>query len=354
MFFNKKKKKRKDDRERLTGSERTIDSKEFIIHQIANEEESKSAYTKSRFISPIFGSKVKDEIVIPEIPRQTGDHDLKYDRFRTKPKLTKEDMIARYGSEYHEFDMVSGENLGEALDRQNKRTKHHLDRDDPEVYVPSKEEIQKAGIEEDVPDFMQQDTDIEFIDQTREKTSINDFFEKLAKSKETRSIQIPGVGTCWGVKTEKLSSIPGVRRRELAKRYLINSLNKNALWNGSSPGPWGSDLLVRAGNKQKHWFRVWVDNEGADVGALPFLHPVPARFAPNLLDLIITGAGERAKLINRQLALLWSRGNKKALIYYQNEGGYLQFKNYQDRTGNRPRGIFLLLSPGMGGISVVK
>ncbi len=166
-------------------------------------------------------------------------------------------------------------------------------------------------------------------------------FEKLATSKETRSIQIPGVGTCWGVKTEKLSSIPGVRRREQAKRLLINSFNKDDLWNGSSPGPWGSDLLVRAGNKQKRWYRFWIDNEGADVASLPFLHPVPARFAPNLLDLIITGAGGRAKLINRQLNLLWSRGNRKALIYYQNEGGHLQFKNYQDRTGNSQRGIFL-------------
>ena len=167
------------------------------------------------------------------------------------------------------------------------------------------------------------------------------YFSKLAKPKETRTIQIPGVGTCWGIKHEKLSSVPGVRRRELAKLHLIANVNKDALWNGSSPGPWGSDLLVKVGNKRKHWVRVWVDNESADVAALPFLHPVPPRFAPNLLDLIITGTGERAKLIDRQLALLWSRGNKKAVIYYQNVDGYLQFNNYQDRTGNGPRGIFL-------------
>jgi len=167
------------------------------------------------------------------------------------------------------------------------------------------------------------------------------YFSKLAKPKETRTILVPGVGTCWGVKQEKLSSVPGVRRRELAKLHLIANIDKDALWIGSSPGPWGSDLLARIGDKRKHWVRVWVDNEGADVAALPFLHPVPDRFAPNLLDLIITRTGERAKLINRQLALLWSRGNKNAVIYYQNKDGFLQFKNYQDRTGNGPRGIFL-------------
>jgi S-DNA-T family DNA segregation ATPase FtsK/SpoIIIE len=177
MFFNKKKKKLKDDRVRLTVSERTIDSKEFIIPQIANQEEGKSTYTKSRFISPIFGSKAKDEIVVPDMPRQTGDHDLKYDRFRTTPKLTKEDMIERFGSEYHEFDMVSGSNLSEALDRQNKLTKHHLDKEDPEVYIPSKKEIEEASTEHEVPDFLMPDTDADFVDKTREKTSINDFFE---------------------------------------------------------------------------------------------------------------------------------------------------------------------------------
>jgi len=176
MFgFLKKKNKKKDDQERLTVTERTVDSKEYIIPQIANEREEKSTYTKSRFISPIFGSKAKDEIVVPEIPRQTGDHDLKYDRFRTKPKLTKEDMIARYGSEYHEFDMVSGANLGEALSRQNKRTKHHLEKEDPEVYIAPKQEDDTH--KDEVPDFLQEDTDIDFIDPKRDKTSINDFFE---------------------------------------------------------------------------------------------------------------------------------------------------------------------------------
>ena len=78
-------------------------------------------------------------------------------------------------------------------------------------------------------------------------------FERLAKTRETRTIQIPGLGTCWGVKQEKLSSIPGVRRRELAKLHLINDFGKDALWTGSSPGPWGSDLLARAGDKKNHW-----------------------------------------------------------------------------------------------------
>jgi len=166
-------------------------------------------------------------------------------------------------------------------------------------------------------------------------------FEKLARPKETRSIQIPGVGTCWGINKEKLSSVPGIRRREQAKRYLIGGFNKAALWNGSSPGPWGSDLLAKTGNKRNRWVRVWVDNEGAEVAALPFLHPVPARCAPNLLDLIITGTGDRAKLIHRHLNLLWSQGNRKALIYYQNRDEPLRLEKYQYGPKKGSGGIFL-------------
>ncbi len=163
-------------------------------------------------------------------------------------------------------------------------------------------------------------------------------FEKLAKPKETRKVIVPGVGKCWGVKQEKLSSLPGVRRREQAKKYLLRNYGKDALWMGGSPGPWGADLLARVGEERKFWIRVWVDNEGAAVDALRFLHPVPARFAPNLADLIMTGSIERAELIKRQLEILWKRGNKNALIYYCQEDGYLRFGNDHSLSGNGPIG----------------
>jgi hypothetical protein len=68
---------------------------------------------------------------------------------------------------------------------------------------------------------------------------------------------------------------------------------------------------------------------------------VPDRFAPNLLDVIITGSGDRAKMIHRQLALRWSRGNKKALIYYQQEDGYLRYESNHSRGGVGPKGTIL-------------
>lgn len=158
-------------------------------------------------------------------------------------------------------------------------------------------------------------------------------FSKLIKKKQTRQVSVPGIGLCWGVSGEKLSSLPGVRRREQAKLHLIQNIGKDALWEGGSPGPWGSDLIARVGGKRNKWIRVWVDNEEPGVEALPFLHPVPARFAANLLDLIITQSAQRAEMIKRQLKSHWKKGSKNALIYMELERDYLPLGNDQLLAG---------------------
>ena len=153
-------------------------------------------------------------------------------------------------------------------------------------------------------------------------------YEKLVRSKETRHVEIPGIGTCWSVRHEKLSSIPGTHRREQARSLIVRTFGKDTLWQGGSPGPWGSDLLARCGNAEgKYWIRAWIDNEGPGVEALPFFHPVPSRFAPNLVDLIVTQTVERAELIKRQLHARWGRGTKNAMLYSLQESTSIQFRN---------------------------
>lgn len=60
----------------------------------------------SRFISPIFGKRVPDKTIIPEASKDFGDKDKRYEAFRSKPKLTKEEKIEKYGSEYYEFTNI--------------------------------------------------------------------------------------------------------------------------------------------------------------------------------------------------------------------------------------------------------
>ena len=115
MFFRKKKRIVK------AVEKRTEDTVPFVVPQI-NTEEEKAGYKANRFVSPIFGTKVKDEIVIPTPYSRTGDLDRQLDSFRTKKKFTAEDMKRKYGSEYPEFDLVKGSNLDEAM--QNKNESH--------------------------------------------------------------------------------------------------------------------------------------------------------------------------------------------------------------------------------------
>lgn len=152
-------------------------------------------------------------------------------------------------------------------------------------------------------------------------------FKRLTKAKGTRSVDVPGVGTCWGVKQEKLSSIPGVRRREQAKTYLISQYGKDALWTGGSPGLWGSDLVALVGNKKKFWIRLWVDNGRAAVESLPFLHRSMHREKEALIDLVITTGLDRAEMIKRQVYSKWRRGKELILIYARSDDQYLKFND---------------------------
>ena len=163
-------------------------------------------------------------------------------------------------------------------------------------------------------------------------------FKRLARAKETRSVTVPGVGTCYGVKQEKLSSVPGVRRRDRAKRYILDNYGKDALWNGGSPGLWGSDLLASVGQERIFWIRVWVDNGGAGVEALSFIRPRGLRFAPNLADLILAPTLARAEMVRRQLLSHWPRGKGSALIHARREEEYLRLGEHKASSSRKQAG----------------
>lgn len=158
---------------------RTENTVPFVVPQIKTKEE-KAKYKKNRFVSPIFGTKVKDEIVIPTPYKRTGDIDRQLDSFRTKPRMTKADMKRKYGSEYPEFDLVSGNNLEEALERQNRHLKEVKKYDDYDTFERKKEPFQEEVYKEE-----------EFLKPVGSaKTNINDFFDnKPAKEPEKEEVK---------------------------------------------------------------------------------------------------------------------------------------------------------------------
>ncbi len=113
MFFKRRKKL-------VPPYERTPDEKPFQVYEILEKpKEEEHKYRKNRFVSPIFGENVKDEVVIPikTSPKRNMD---KLDPFRTKPRLSKEERIRKYGTAYPEFDLVRGKNLEEAMDPEKR------------------------------------------------------------------------------------------------------------------------------------------------------------------------------------------------------------------------------------------
>jgi S-DNA-T family DNA segregation ATPase FtsK/SpoIIIE len=99
--------------------ERTEDIEGFKVYQILTEAQKKK-YQKVRFASPIFGTHVKDEVVVAILDSKKRDME-KMDPFRIKPKMTNEERIKKYGTAYPEFDVVKGKNLNEALEDQDAR-----------------------------------------------------------------------------------------------------------------------------------------------------------------------------------------------------------------------------------------
>ena len=134
MLFKKKK---KPDRI-IPGFTRTEDNREFFIPQISVIEDKKTL--RNKFVSPIFGKAVKDEVQIPQDRQGRGDIDKKYDAFRSKKRLTKEEAKRRYGHQYYEFMRVDSSSMKKVYSEEGLTNEDLLKRPQPQVQ-PSAEDI---------------------------------------------------------------------------------------------------------------------------------------------------------------------------------------------------------------------
>ena len=92
----------------------------FEIYQIAYPKplnEQGFQFLKSEVASPIFGSKNPDRISYTD-NKGMVDADYNYDYVRNEElkHLSKEDIIERFGSEYHEFQILNNEEIAKYAD----------------------------------------------------------------------------------------------------------------------------------------------------------------------------------------------------------------------------------------------
>ncbi len=92
------------------------DDEKFIIYQMSygNITDPDDKFRPSQVCSPYFGSRVLDRKAFIDNKGQT-DVDFNYDYARREDEkhLTDEDIIKRYGSEYHEFQILNNQKIAE-------------------------------------------------------------------------------------------------------------------------------------------------------------------------------------------------------------------------------------------------
>ncbi len=185
---------------KLVVEERSEDTKAFLIPMIPEGPE-KKPYQKNRFVSPIFGTRTKDEIVIPSPHKRQGDLDRQLDSFRKVPKYSKEQLKEKYGTEYPEFDLISGRNLEEAIRKQEERSSKRKSRkhdgeqisfekelEDPISPNPVNEKKYETFKEQDVkPTYEEQKEPT--LDKDKDTPKVS---EKALTNKKINGYKLPG------------------------------------------------------------------------------------------------------------------------------------------------------------------
>ena len=174
----------------------------FEIYQIAYPKplnEQGFQFLKSEVASPIFGSKIPDRISYTD-NKGMVDADYNYDYVRNEElkHLSKEDIIERFGSEYHEFQILNNEEIA-------KYAGTDVPKPDPKVevenevvidkkkkedsFVTSIDELMDEVNETKEPDLENQDEEfkINVMADDSNEISYNSFDESMPKV-ETKSI----------------------------------------------------------------------------------------------------------------------------------------------------------------------
>ncbi|MCF7924895.1 MAG: DNA translocase FtsK [Candidatus Izimaplasma sp.] len=111
MFFKKKKKPERI----IPRKTRTKDNRPFYIPQITAIEDKKRM--RQDFVGPA-GVSTKNIMTVTSDRKGTGDIDKKYDVFRQKKRLTKDEAKKRYGHSYYEFVSINKDTIPKAYSKE--------------------------------------------------------------------------------------------------------------------------------------------------------------------------------------------------------------------------------------------
>lgn len=216
----------------------SVHRKDFKIHQYVKLEGIKTKKTRQefgRFSSPIFGTNVPDEVIIPEVDNSVlGDNGQRLDAFRDKPKISDEEKIKKTGTIYTEFDFVTNKHRTEYLGGKIIKPKEEVkvEEDLPKkikpilpgqkqaIQVEIKEEVNNISTEK-VEETIKLEPIVEVVEPKNGSFDIDDFvstsnFEEVIEEVIERPKQIE--------RKEKETNIPNKVYRQ-PKKYIKPNVN---------------------------------------------------------------------------------------------------------------------------------
>lgn len=118
----------------------------------------KNKFKKSQAASPLFGSDVLDKFSVNDVAETYDDLDTRknYDFARSQKKITDEELIAKYGTKYPEFNTITKETrkqvLGEDVTIGVNKPKEEITKDDKPEFSFIKDASEVSNSKEEVVD----------------------------------------------------------------------------------------------------------------------------------------------------------------------------------------------------------
>lgn len=175
------------------------DDEKFVIYQMSYNKftDPDSKFRPSQVCSPIFGSKILDRTAYTD-NKGSRDVDYHYDYARKDDEkhLTDEDIEKRFGSKYHEFEILDNKKIAEYAGVTLTDPEEEMEN---EVIPPKKEEnsfissiediMEDDSLEEEtkeeVDDYLDQDINININIDTSDDYNYNSIDEKMPKPNPT-------------------------------------------------------------------------------------------------------------------------------------------------------------------------
>jgi hypothetical protein len=138
----------------------------------------------------------------------------------------------------------------------------------------------------------------------------------VESEKWLKTFDVKGVGACFADRKEPNASLMDLGRAEVARRYALRVMGKQALLASVIPGFEADGELMW----NDRWWRLWVDPGGCAPEALRFIQTPPKDFGDEVQDLIITEDASRMDSLARQVEFTWGGGKK---VYVMHAAGKL-------------------------------